>query len=47
MCDGKTHYVGVTVIGVVYDAGKAKATATLTAPSGNKTTSRWISVRVV
>lgn len=47
VCDGKTHNVGVTVIGVIYDAGKAKATATLTAPSGTKTVSRQIVVRVV
>jgi hypothetical protein len=47
VCDGKTHNVGVTVIGVIYDAGKAKATAMLTAPSGNVTVSRQIVVRVV
>jgi hypothetical protein len=47
VCDGKTHNVGVTVIGVIYDAGHAKATATLTAPSGTKTVSRQIVVRVV
>jgi hypothetical protein len=47
VCDGRTRPVGVTVIGVIYDAGQAKATATLIAPSGTKTTSRWIAVRVV
>jgi hypothetical protein len=47
VCDGKTHNVGVTVIGVIYDAGKAKATAKLTAPSGTTTVSRQIVVRVV
>jgi hypothetical protein len=47
VCDGRTHSVGVTVIGVIYDAGQAKATATVTAPSGTKTTSRCISVVVV
>ena len=47
VCDGKTHNVGVTVIGVIFDAGKAKATAMLIAPSGNKTVSRQIVVRVV
>jgi hypothetical protein len=47
VCDGKTHNVGVTVIGVIYDAGKAKATAMLTAPSGTVTTSRQIVIRVV
>lgn len=47
VCDGKTHNVGVTVVGVIYDAGKAKATATLTAPSGAVTTTRQIVIRVV
>ena len=47
VCDGKTHPVGVTVIGVIYDAGHAKATATLTAPSGTATTTRNIVIRVV
>jgi len=47
VCDGKTRNVGVTVVGAVYDAGKAKATATLIAPSGNQTVSRQIVVRVV
>ena len=47
VCDGKTRPVGVTVVGVIYDAGQAKATATLWAPSGTKATSRSITVRVV
>jgi len=47
VCDGKMHNVGVTVIGVIFDAGKARATATLTAPSGAVTISRSIVVRVV
>jgi hypothetical protein len=47
VCDGKTHSVGVTIIGAVFDAGKAKATAMLIAPSGNKTVSRQIVVKVV
>jgi hypothetical protein len=29
VCDGRTHSVGVTIIGEGFDAGKAKATATL------------------
>ena len=29
VCDGNTHSVGVTVIGVGFDTGYAKATATL------------------
>jgi hypothetical protein len=47
VCDGKVHYVGLTIVGVVYDAGKAKATATVTAPSGSATAARMISIRVV
>ncbi|MFL6130156.1 MAG: hypothetical protein ACJ73E_13970 [Mycobacteriales bacterium] len=47
VCDGRTHSVGVTVVGVVYDAGKATVTATLTAPSGTKTVSRQVVVKVV
>ena len=46
VCDGKPHAVGVTVVGVIYDAGQAKATATLTAPSGTKTAARQITVIV-
>ena len=47
VCDGKTHNVGATVIGVIYDAGKAKAKANLVAPSGTKNATRQIVVRVV
>jgi hypothetical protein len=47
VCDGRTHNVGVTIVGAIFDAGKAKVTATLTAPSGNVTVSRQIVVRVV
>ena len=47
VCDGKTHNVGVTVVGVIYDAGKAKAKANLVAPSGTKNATRQIVVRVV
>jgi hypothetical protein len=47
VCDGKTHSVGVTVVGVIYDAGRAKAKATLVAPSGTKNASRLIIIRVV
>jgi hypothetical protein len=46
VCDGKTHSVGVSYTGFGYDAGKAKATATLTAPSGNVTVERWIIITV-
>jgi hypothetical protein len=47
VCDGKTRSVGVTVEGAIYDEGKAKATATLVAPSGTTTTVKWINVVVV
>ena len=47
VCDGKTRKVGVTVVGVIYDAGRAKAKATVIAPSGTKNATRWIIVQVV
>jgi len=48
VCDGRTHYVGTTIVGVIYDAGKAKATATLLPDSGpSATATRLISIRVV
>lgn len=47
VCDGKERPVGVTVEGALYDEGKAKATATLVAPSGTKTTVKWITIVVV
>ncbi len=47
VCDGKERPVGVTVEGLVFDEGRAKATATLTAPSGSKTTVKWITIVVV
>jgi hypothetical protein len=49
VCDGRTHSVGVSIIGEGYDAGKALATATLVVPSTGKTTvvKRWIVIRVV
>jgi hypothetical protein len=45
VCDGKTRYVTATVVGVLYDGGKATATATLMAPSGDVTVKRQISIR--
>ena len=45
VCDGKTRYVTVTIVGVLYDGGKATATATLLAPSGDVTVKRGISIR--
>jgi hypothetical protein len=47
VCDGKTHSTGVTVVGTLYDPGKAFATATVTAGSGTATTSKWITIKVV
>jgi hypothetical protein len=44
VCDGQSHGVAVTVAGVGFDAGKAKATATLTALSGNVTKSSWVTI---
>lgn len=50
VCDGKPHAVGVTIVGEGFDAGRAKATATLTPDAGGGsgvTVTRWISIRVV
>jgi hypothetical protein len=50
VCDGVTRAVGVTIIGAGFDAGRAKATASLTTPTnsgGNKTVSKYISIVVV
>jgi hypothetical protein len=50
VCDGRTHTVGVTIIGAGFDAGRAKATAALTLPlnpSGSTTVVRWITIIVV
>jgi hypothetical protein len=47
VCDGKTRPVGVTIEGALYDEGRAKATATLFAPSGTPTAVRWINIVVV
>lgn len=47
VCDGQTHSVGVTVIGVVYDPGKAYAIADVTTPSGPGHAERWITIKVV
>jgi hypothetical protein len=45
VCDGKTHSVSVTVGGFGGDAGRAKATATLTSEITKTTTaSRWITI---
>ena len=50
VCDNRTHSVGVTIIGEGFDAGKAKAKATLY-PANNPLspvyTSRTINIRVM
>ena len=46
-CDGRSRSVAVTVVGFGFDAGKAVATAELTAPSGNVKVTRQILIRVV
>lgn len=50
VCDGRPHSVAVTIVGAGFDAGPAKATATLTTPtnpSGNKTVTKWITIVAV
>ena len=48
VCDGNTRTVGVTITGEGYDAGRAKATATLMVPmQPNVTATRWITIVVV
>ena len=45
VCDGRMHTVGLTVEGFLFDEGRAKATATLVAPSGTTTAVRWVNIR--
>ena len=50
VCDGRTHSVAVTTIGAGFDAGWAKATATLTTPTnsrGNKTVTESVYIVAV
>jgi hypothetical protein len=47
VCDGQTHSVGVTVIGTVYDAGKAYAMAEVDSPGGTANAARSIIIQVV
>jgi hypothetical protein len=48
VCDGKTHSVGVTVEGVVYDPGKAYAIADVTTLTGGSAhAEKWITIKVV
>jgi hypothetical protein len=46
VCDGRTHSVGVTLIGAVYDPGRAYAIADVTAPSGPAHAEKWITIHV-
>jgi hypothetical protein len=46
VCDGRTHSVGVTLIGAVYDPGRAYAIVDVTAPSGPAHIEKWITVKV-
>jgi hypothetical protein len=48
VCDGKTHSVGVTVEGVVYDPGKAYAIADVLVGTTVKAhAEKWITIKVV
>jgi len=49
VCDGKPHAAGATVVGALFDVGKAKATATLVSASGKPVTrkSAPVYIRVV
>jgi hypothetical protein len=46
VCDGQTHSAGVTVTGGVFDPGKAKAVAEVTAPSGKAKAVQTITIFV-
>ena len=49
VCDGQTHSVGVTVVGVVYDPGKAYAIADVMPPLGGSApghAEKWITIKV-
>jgi hypothetical protein len=46
VCDGQTHSVGVTIIGAVYDPGRAYAIADVTAGSGPGHAEKWITIKV-
>jgi hypothetical protein len=46
VCDGQTHSVGVTLIGSIYDPGRAYAIADVTAPSGPGHAEKWITIKV-
>jgi hypothetical protein len=46
VCDGQTHSAGVTATGGVFDPGKAKAVATVTALSGSAKAVKVITIFV-
>ena len=46
VCDGRTHSVGVTLIGAVYDPGRAYAIADVTSPGGSAHAEKWITIKV-
>ena len=46
VCDGKPHTVGITVDGIGYDDGYAKATMTLVNPNTLKTTTATAKVYI-
>jgi hypothetical protein len=46
VCDGQTHSVGVTIIGALYDPGRAYAIADVTAGSGPGHAEKWITIKV-
>jgi hypothetical protein len=45
ICDGAPHSFGVSAVGGPFQLGSARATATLTAPSGTASTSRTVTLR--
>ena len=46
VCDGRTHSVGVTVTGVLFDPGKAYAIADVQSTGGTAHAERWITIQV-
>ena len=46
VCDGQMHSVGVTLVGVVYDPGRAYAIADVTAGSGPGHAEKSITIKV-
>jgi hypothetical protein len=44
VCDGVSRHVTATIVGTLYDGGKAKAIATLVAPSGTTTAKKTITI---